>query len=77
MYPRSFPSEEAKIKQRTSSKKQLCETGEEAIWKSRLTSFCNLENQNLAPKIGNFEIIHLFDIPHYSQFFQPSYLFAL
>ena len=39
MYPRSFLCEEAKIKQRTSSKKELCEIGEEAIWESRFTSF--------------------------------------
>ena len=38
MYPRSFFCEEAIIKQRTSSKKELCEIGEEAIWKSRSTS---------------------------------------
>ena len=38
MYPQSFLREEAKIKQRTSSKKQLCEIGE-AIWDSRFTSF--------------------------------------
>ena len=39
MYPRNFLCEEAKIKQLTSSKKQLCEIGEEAIWESRFTSF--------------------------------------
>ena len=39
MYPRSFLSEEAKIKQRTPLKRELCEIGEEAIWKSRFTSF--------------------------------------
>ena len=39
MYPRSFLCEEAKIKQRSSSKKELCEIGEEAIWESRFTSF--------------------------------------
>ena len=31
MYPQSFPCEEAKIKQYTSSKKELREIGEEAI----------------------------------------------
>ena len=36
MYPRSFFCEEAKIKQGTSSKKQFCEIGEEAIWESGL-----------------------------------------
>ena len=30
MYPRSFLCEEAKIKQHTPSKKELCEIGEEA-----------------------------------------------
>ena len=39
MYPRSFFCEEAKIKQRTPLKKELCEIGEEAIWESRFTSF--------------------------------------
>ena len=38
MYPR-FLCEEAKIKQRTPLKKELCEIGEEAIWESRFTSF--------------------------------------
>ena len=39
MYPRSFLCGEAKIKQRTPLKKELCEIGEEAIWESRFTSF--------------------------------------
>ena len=39
MYPRSFLYEEAKIKQCTLLKKELCEIGEEVIWESRLTSF--------------------------------------
>ena len=39
MYPRRFLCEEAKIKQRTRLKKELCEIGEEAIWESRFTSF--------------------------------------
>ena len=39
MYPRSFLCKEAKIKQRTPLKKELCEIGEEAIWESRFTSF--------------------------------------
>ena len=39
MYPRSFLCEEAKIKQRTPLKKELCEINEEAIWESRFTSF--------------------------------------
>ena len=39
MYPRSFLFEEAKIKQRTPLKKELCEIGEEAIWESRFKSF--------------------------------------
>ena len=39
MYPRSFLCEEAKIKERTPLKKELCEIGEEAIWESRSTSF--------------------------------------
>ena len=44
MYPRSFLCEEAKIKPLTSSKKQLCEIGEEAIWESRFTSFFIMVN---------------------------------
>ena len=40
MYPQSFLCEEAKIKQRTPLKKELCEIGEKAIWESRFTSFC-------------------------------------
>ena len=36
--------------------------------------FFNLENQSLASKIANFKSVHWFDIPHYSQFFQFSYL---
>ena len=39
MYPRSFLCEEAKIKQRTPLKKELCEIGEDAISESRFTSF--------------------------------------
>ena len=39
MYPRSFLCEEAKMKQRTPLKKELCEIGEEAIWESRFTYF--------------------------------------
>ena len=34
----------------------------------------NLDNQSLAPKIGNFGIVRPFDIPHDSQFCQYSYL---
>ena len=39
MCTRSFFCEEAIIKQRTSSKKELCEIDEEAIWDSRFASF--------------------------------------
>ena len=39
MYPRSFLCEEVKIKQHTSSKKELYEIGEEVIWESRFTCF--------------------------------------
>ena len=39
MYPRSFLCAEAKIKQRTPLKKELCKIDEEAIWESRFTSF--------------------------------------
>ena len=48
MYPRSFLCDEAKIKQRTPLKKQLCEIGEEAIWESRFTFFLFVQDlQNL------------------------------
>ena len=43
MYPRSFLSEEAKVKRHTSSKKELCEIGEEAIWESRFTCFFQIK----------------------------------
>ena len=39
MYPLSFLYKEVKIKQRTFSKKRLCEIGEKAMWESRITSF--------------------------------------
>ena len=39
MYPQIFLYEEAKIKERTPLKKELCEIGEEAICESRFTSF--------------------------------------
>ena len=39
MYPRSFLCGEAKIKQHTSSKKELYGIGEEPIWESRFTRF--------------------------------------
>ena len=51
MYPRSFLYEEAKIKQRTASMKQLCEIGEEAIWESRFTSFFHEELTKFKNKI--------------------------
>ena len=44
-------------------------------WKiNKFQDFLNLENQNLVLKIGSFGIVHPFDIPHYSQFCQFSYL---
>ena len=39
MYPRCFLCEEAKIKQRTSLKKELFEIGKEEIYQSRFISF--------------------------------------
>ena len=36
--------------------------------------FFNLENQSLAPKIGNFGIVHPFYILHYSEFLEFSKL---
>ena len=48
MYPRSFLCEEAKTKQRSSLKKELCEIGEEAIWKSQFTSFFYFRNRKNA-----------------------------
>ena len=35
IYPQSFLCEEAEMKQRTSSKKELCGIGEKPIWKFR------------------------------------------
>ena len=58
MYPRSFLCEEAKIKQLTPLKKELCEIGEEAIWESRFTSFFEYDLQEhfmqIIPKIGQY-----------------------
>ena len=48
MYPRSFLCEEAKIKQRTSWQKRLCEISEEAIWESRSTSFFFIVTSNFS-----------------------------
>ena len=56
MYLRSFLCEEAKIKQRTSLKKELFEVGEEAIWESRLTSFFNFTTLQKFSKIVNFSV---------------------
>ena len=39
MYPRNFIYEEAKIKQHTSLKKELCAIGEEAVSEFRFTCF--------------------------------------
>ena len=47
MYPRSFLCEEAKIKQRTPLKKELCKIDEEAIWESRFTSFFYMQLRKL------------------------------
>ena len=47
MYPRSFLCEEAKTKQHTSSKKELCEIGEGAIWESRFTCFSDSNNNKI------------------------------
>ena len=52
MYPRSFLCEEAKIKQRTPLKKELCEIGEEAIWESWFTSFFKLNIEIFFTKIA-------------------------
>ena len=53
MYPRSSLCEEAKIKQRTSLKKELCEIGEEEIWESRFTSFYPLNNPMVNKTLQN------------------------
>ena len=47
MNPRSFLCDEAKIKQRSSSKKELCKIGKEAIWESQFTCF-------LLPHLGSY-----------------------
>ena len=60
MYPRSFLCEEAKIKQHTFSKKELCEFSEEAIWESRFISFFLIVSQRYhrcfqyIPQVGIF-----------------------
>ena len=59
MYPRSFLCEEAKIKQRTLLKKELCEIGEDAIWESRFTSFCNFDSFPNRKNSENFLIFHV------------------
>ena len=55
MYPRSFLCEEAKIKQSTPLKKELCEIGEEAIWESRFTSFFSFQ-MNLLIFLNPYEV---------------------
>ena len=47
MHPRNFLCEEAKIKQRTPLKKELCAIGDEAIWESRFTPFFCLSILNI------------------------------
>ena len=47
MYPRSFLCEEAKIKQRTPLKKELCKIGEEAIWEFTSFFFHRFSMKNL------------------------------
>ena len=48
MYPWSFLCEKAKIKQRTFSKKELCEIGMEALWESQFTCFlCKYKDRRL------------------------------
>ena len=42
MYPRRFLCEETKIKHDTSSKKEHCETDDEAVWESGFTCFLYL-----------------------------------
>ena len=54
MYSRSFLCEEAKIKQSTSSKKQLCGIGEEAIWESRIYKSRICENISIAMKYRKY-----------------------
>ena len=63
MYPRSFLCEEAKIKQRTPLKKELCEIGEEAIWEFRFTSFFFISRSpeiliRIKLLVGNVHAIH-------------------
>ena len=72
MYPRSFLCEEAKIKQRTSVKEELCEIGEEAIWEPRFTSFLISLNQgkgkikvNVTPKYNKLLLLLIFNVVDY------------
>ena len=64
MYLRSFICEEAKMKKRTSSKKQLCEIGEEAIWEFRFTSFLstNYNGNDGNSQKGKYEKTHFRDL---------------
>ena len=68
MCPRSFLCEEAKIKQRTPSKKELCEIGEEAIRAS--ISFCRYQlfeyRANLKSQEHNFSLLTVKSIVCYS-----------
>ena len=57
MYPRSFLCEEAKIKQRTALKEEICEIGEEAIWESRFTSFLILDEMSIFHPIGGVWVV--------------------
>ena len=64
MYPRSFLLEGATVERYTSSKSELCEIGEEAIWQSRFTCFFALhlfnsfskDKEKTQSKLQNFKL---------------------
>ena len=66
MYPRSFLCEEAKIKQRTPLKKELCEIGEEEISESRFTSFFGF--------IGDTFFVRFFNVKMFKILFGNQFL---
>ena len=61
MYPRRFLCEEAKIKQRTPLKKELCEIGKAAIWESRFTSFFKILFEIFEIKLAKSESKSILD----------------
>ena len=59
MYPQSCLCEEAKIKQYTSSKKELCKIGKEAVWESQFTCFFRLLINETEIRLTRFKMADL------------------